>query len=130
MDAAHISATINKALLSIGNVDGSAKNALGSAAQLAAGIKDLKQGDFFQIYQNVLLSESMSKLWDDSDEDHQGQDGFSGLGGDFQSLLSGIPGLNAPQNLEISHVVIEGNKGKVVFSDGSSKDVPIQAAKP
>ena len=116
----------------MGPMDASSQSALTAATQIAGTLKDAKNGDFFQIYNNLLLSDSISKIFDDGTGKNASQsnadDSLSGLGGNFQSLLTSIPGLNTPQNIDISHVEVDGNNGKVVFSDGSSKTVPIQTA--
>ncbi len=104
-----------------------ANQALQAVNQMA-GSTNLSQGEFVQIYQNMLMTQSFANLFKDPDDDSDDSGGGFGVP-NMQDLFATMPGLLPHKNLEISHVEIDGNTGKVVYKDGSTATVPIQAAK-
>ena len=105
-----------------------AQTALQAATQLA-GSQKMSQGDFLRIYQSMLMSQSFSKIFND-DSKNDGEDGGLGSMGapSLSELMGTVPGLTPKAPTDIDHVELDGKNGKVVFKDGTTTEVPIQAA--
>lgn len=125
-----IQSILTKNLLGSGPLDGSARGALAGAAQMTSGLKNVSDGAFFEIYKNLLETDAFSKIFSNNFSDNQDEDSSLGFGSSsISDLMASIPSIAKPQNLEISHVEIDGDTGKIIFKDGSSTAVPVTVKK-
>lgn len=124
----NIQNTLSKSLSVAGPLDQSAKNAFAAANQMVAGIKDVKPGAFFEIYNNLLTADSFSRLFSDGTDDNNNQDNAGFGTGSLQDIVGNIPGLSTNANANITRVEVSGDTGKVIFADGTSTSVPVVKA--